>query len=130
MLQLSRHTPQQPGIEPMAAKKTNGNGKTSREIYDKQACICKAFANPKRLELLDLLGSGERVVGDLQKELGISKANMSQHVTVLRSSGVISTRREGKQFYCSLAIPEVKDACKLIRNVLRAQIDQLRKSAV
>lgn len=130
MLQLSRHTPPQLGIEPMAAKKSNGNARASREIYEKQACICKAFANPKRLELLDLLGSGERVVGDLQKELGISKANMSQHVTVLRSAGVISTRREGKQFYCSLAIPEVKDACKLIRNVLRAQLNQLRKSAV
>jgi ArsR family transcriptional regulator len=118
----------------MAAKKvngkTNGNGKANREIYVKQACICKAFANPVRLELLDLLGSGERIVGDIQKELGISKANMSQHVNVLRSAGVITTRRDGKQFYCSLAIPEVKDACKLIRNVLRAQIDQIRKSVI
>lgn len=130
MLQLSRHTQSEPGIEAMASKKTNGHGKVNREIYIKQACICKAFANPVRLELLDLLGTGERVVGDLQKELGISKANMSQHVTVLRSAGVITTRREGKQFYCSLAIPEVKDACKLIRNVLRAQIDQIRRSVL
>lgn len=130
MLQLSRHTQPLLGTDPMAAKKANGSAKTNREIYEKQACICKAFANPKRLELLDLLGNGERIVGDLQKELGISKANMSQHVTTLRSAGVVATRREGKQFYCSLAIPEVKDACKLIRNVLRAQIEQIRKSPV
>jgi DNA-binding transcriptional ArsR family regulator len=103
-------------------KSCSGNGKLSREIFERQAVICKAFANPIRLELLDLLGKGEWIVGDLQKELGISKANMSQHIAVLKAAGVISTRREGKQFHCSLTIPEVKQACQLIHNVLRAQV--------
>jgi len=35
---------------------------------------------------------------------------------------VLATRREGKQIYCSLAMPEVKQACQLIRKVLQAQI--------
>lgn len=105
-----------------AMKSSSGNGKPNREIFERQAVICKAFANPIRLEMLDLLGRGEWVVGDLQKELGISKANMSQHIAVLKASGVIETRRDGKHFYCSLTIPEVKQACQLIHNVLRAQI--------
>jgi len=107
-------------------KQSNGNGKTSREIFEKQAMLCKAFANPIRLEILDLLGKGDCVVGDMQKELGISKANMSQHISVLKGAGVVAIRRDGKQFYCSLAIPEVKQACQLIHNVLRAQVHKER----
>jgi ArsR family transcriptional regulator, virulence genes transcriptional regulator len=105
-----------------AMKQSNGNGKISREIFEMQAMICKSFANPIRLEILDLLGKREWVVGDMQKELGISKANMSQHISVLKGAGVVAIRREGKQFYCSLTIPEVKQACQLIHNVLRAQV--------
>lgn len=92
------------------------------EIFERQAQICKAFAHPGRLRILDLLGKGERGVSDLQRELGFSKTSLSQQIAILRSAGVLSTRRNGKQIYCSLAIPEVKEACHLIREVLRAQI--------
>ena len=92
------------------------------EIFERQAQICKAFAHPGRLRILDLLGKGERGVSDLQKELGFSKTSLSQQISILKSAGVLSTRRNGKQIYCSLAIPEVKQACQLIREVLRAQI--------
>lgn len=92
------------------------------EIFDRQARICKAFAHPGRLHILDLIGNGERGASDLQKELGLSKTNISQQISVLKSAGVLVTRRNGKQIYCSLAIPEVKQACKLIREVLTAQI--------
>lgn len=96
--------------------------KVDMEIFERQARICKAFAHPARLQILDLLGQGELAVSDLQDVLRISKTNMSQHMAVLKSVGVLSTRREGKQVYCSLALPEVKQACQLIRKVLRAQI--------
>jgi ArsR family transcriptional regulator len=92
------------------------------EIFERQARICKAFAHPGRLRILDLLGKGERGVSDLQRELGISKTSISQQISILKSAGVLVTRRNGKQIYCSLAIPEVKEACQLIRGVLRAQI--------
>lgn len=95
---------------------------TDDEIFERQAQICKAFAHPGRLRILDLLGQGERGVSELQKELGISKTSLSQQISILKSAGVLSTRRNGKQIYCSLAIPEVKQACHLIREVLRAQI--------
>ena len=92
------------------------------EIFERQAQICKAFAHPGRLRILDLLGQGERGVSELQKELGFSRTTLSQQISILKSAGVLSTRRNGKQIYCSLAIPEVKQACQLIREVLRAQI--------
>jgi len=95
------------------------------EIYERQARICKAFAHPGRLQILDLLGEGERRVSELQEALGISKTSLSQHLSVLKSAGVLATRREGKQIYCSLAMPEVKQACQLIRRVLQAQIAKI-----
>jgi ArsR family transcriptional regulator len=97
------------------------------EIYERQVRICKAFANTTRLQILDLLGKREHGVSELQRRLGVTNANLSQHLAILRGAGIISTRREGQQIYCSLAIPEVKQACQLIRGVLRAQIRNGRK---
>jgi DNA-binding transcriptional ArsR family regulator len=96
--------------------------KRDTEIFERQAHICKAFAHPGRLQILDLLGQGERGVSELQEALGISKTSISQHLSILKSAGVLATRRDGKQIYCSLAMPEVKQACRLIRKVLQAQI--------
>ena len=101
---------------------TKSKKSTEDEIFERQARICKAFAHPGRLRILDLLGDGERGISDLQKELGVTKTNISQQISILKSAGVLATRRNGKQIYCSLAIPEVKQACTLIRKVLHAQI--------
>ncbi len=103
-------------------KNRNGNHKLEEELYERRAGICKAFANPIRLKILDLVAQRSRPVSDLHQRLGISEANLSQHLAVLRAAGVISTQRRGKQVHCSLAIPEVKQACALISDVLRAQV--------
>ncbi len=92
------------------------------EIFERQVLICKAFANSTRLRMLDLLGRHDWSAADLQKTLGVSKANLSQHVMVLKSAGVIVRRRQGREVIFSLAMPEVKQACQLIQHVLRAQI--------
>jgi DNA-binding transcriptional ArsR family regulator len=95
------------------------------EVFERQAAICRAFAHPKRLQLLDMLGRGEQRISSVQKALGISKANLSQHLAILKAAGVVSARRSGRD--CSLTLPEVKKACHLIREVLRGQIRRQRK---
>lgn len=80
--------------------------------------------------MLDLIAQHSRRGSELQHALGVSTANLSQHLAVLKGAGVVVTRREGKQVQCSLAMPEVKQACHLIRKVLRAQIRNGRKLAV
>jgi ArsR family transcriptional regulator len=97
------------------------------EIYERQAVICKAFANPTRLHLVEMLMRGERWAAELQQGLGISKANLSQHLAVLKSAGVVATRREGKQLHCGLAVPEVRQAMMVLRNVLKAQSKESRR---
>jgi len=102
-------------------------------IYELQVRICKAFANVTRLRLLDLLGAKETSGSELQQRLGITAVNLSQHLSVLKSAGVVTTRRDGRQIYCSLAMPEVKLACEQVRQVIRTQIERssasLKKSS-
>lgn len=120
-----------PSSEPRKRKTNSRQSATiDFEVFERQAVICKAFAHPKRLQLLDLLGQGEFQVAELQKHLDVSKANMSQHLSVLKSAGVVNTRRAGNHVFCSLAIPEVTNACHLLREVLRSQVRQQRKFTV
>ncbi len=99
-------------------------------VYEMQVRICKAFANPIRLHMLDLLSKREHSVSELHRVLKITIPNVSQHLAVLRSAGVVETRREGRQIICSLTLPEVKQACQLIRDVLRAQVRQERNLVI
>ena len=114
--------------EEMPAKATTRD--TDEQIYEMQVRICKAFANTTRLRMLDLLAKGEHSVSDIQNQLELSAPNISQHLAILKAAGVVSTRRDGKQILCSLTIPEVKQACGLIREVLRAQVRNGRKLVV
>jgi ArsR family transcriptional regulator len=91
-------------------------------VFERQSAICKAFANPIRLFILHELGKHDCAVSDLQKMLDISVPNLSQHLAILKSAGVVVTRRQGKRVFCSIPIVEVKQACELIHNVLRRQI--------
>ena len=91
-------------------------------IYEMQVRICKALANPTRMRILDLLGKKTYTVSGLQRELGIPLANVSVQLATLRSAGVVVTEKKGKQVFCSLALPEVRQACHFIRRVLRAQV--------
>jgi ArsR family transcriptional regulator len=103
-------------------KRSNGH-----EIYERQSVICKAFANPTRLHLIDLLSKGDRWAAELQESLGISKANLSQHLAILKSAGVVATHREGKQLSCGISMPEVKQATALLRTMLKSQVRENRR---
>ncbi len=117
-------------IAPRSKPKAQRASNTDRLIYQRQSEICKAFANPVRIQILEMLGERARYVSELLEELGISKPNLSQHLAILRNSGVVATNRVGKQLLCTLALPEVKTACELIRNVLRKQLIEGRKLVV
>jgi DNA-binding transcriptional ArsR family regulator len=93
-----------------------------QELFEREATICRAVANPTRLRLLDTLANHEYSVSELQKRLGLSNPNLSQHLAVLRSSGVVMAYRRGSHVFCSLQLPEVKEALQTLRKMLRAQI--------
>jgi ArsR family transcriptional regulator, arsenate/arsenite/antimonite-responsive transcriptional repressor len=67
-----------------------------------------AFANPTRLRILQRLGEvGEENVNDLALHLHMSQPRISWHLRMLRVGGVIRTRREGRQMYCSLDVENI-----------------------
>jgi len=77
-----------------------------------------AFANPTRLRILERLGKvGEENVNDLAAHLRMSQPRISWHLRMLRVGGVVRTRREGRQVYCSLDIDNIARE--------RAQLDEL-----
>jgi len=76
------------------------------------------FANPTRLRILQRLGeAGEENVNDLAVHLHMSQPRISWHLRMLRLGGVIRTRREGRQVYCSLDVENIARE--------RARLDQL-----
>lgn len=76
-------------------------------LYEQFARIGHALSTPKRLEILDLLGQGERSVEVLAGEANLGVPNASQHLKVLRSARLVNSRREGAFVYYRLAHPAV-----------------------
>jgi ArsR family transcriptional regulator len=93
-------------------------------LYDLHAAICKAFANPSRLRIVEALADGECTVSRLVEQLGISKSNVSQHLGIMREKGVVEYRREGGHVFYRLANPKVLQACRLMREVLLEQFER------
>ena len=93
-------------------------------LYRMQAGICRVLAHPRRLQILDLLAGGERSSQELQRELGISKMNLSQHLTLMKHAGLVESRTEGRSAMHRLAFREIKDACGMIRTVLAARLER------
>ncbi|MGQ0609112.1 MAG: ArsR/SmtB family transcription factor [Chloroflexota bacterium] len=81
------------------------------------AGIARALADPKRLCVLEQLADGERSVSDLSRDVGCQVPNMSQHLSVLRSAGLVATRREGTTVLYRLVDARVLDAYRLLQQV-------------
>jgi len=89
--------------------------------FNQYAGVCSCLANPKRLDIINLLKNGEKPVAWLLKRTRLLKANLSQHLKVLRSKGMVTTRREGLTIYYRIANPKLIKACDLIREVMKDQ---------
>lgn len=66
------------------------------------ANLLKTLSHPARLMIVCTLVEGEFSVGELEEKLDLHQPHLSQHLTVLRGSGIVATRREGKQIFYSL----------------------------
>ena len=81
------------------------------------ASVARALADPKRLCVVERLASGEQSVSELSREVGCQVPNMSQHLAVLRSAGLVASRREGSTVFYRLVDDRVLDAYKLLQDV-------------
>lgn len=91
-------------------------------LYQRHAEMCKVFASPTRLAIINTLREGEMNVGDLARRLGVAKANLSQHLAIMRGQGILAARKEGNHVFYRLANPKLLQACDLLREILIEQI--------
>lgn len=93
-----------------------------QEAYTKNANIYKILSNSKRLEILNILKIGETSVLTLLKITKLSKANLSQHLALMRHNGLVQTRREGLNIYYRIVDPRIVEPCKILHNLRRKQL--------
>jgi ArsR family transcriptional regulator len=99
-------------------------------VFEMQADICKVFSHPKRLHVLCLLKDGEKSFGELLSATGLSKASLSQHLTVLRDRGVVIDRRQGQNLFFAVADRKITAACELMHEFLCDQVSERQSIAL
>ena len=98
------------------------------DFYCLHSEICKTLANPKRQMILDSLRDGEVSVSEIASRTGIPQATLSQHLSILRSRGVVRTRRAGSSVYYSITNPKIIVAFDLITEVMRETAEAQARS--
>ncbi len=86
-------------------------------IRQRSAAVAKALSDPKRLCVLQSLANGELSVHELSDTVGCHVPNMSQHLAVLRNSGLVLTRRDGNAIFYRLADQRILEACRLLESI-------------
>ena len=97
----------------------------TNEIEVIQATLLRTLASVHRLRIIHLLGRGPLEVRELEVELGLPQATVSQHLSVMRGVGLVSATRDGRTVRYELTDPEILAACDLMRNVLVRRLSAL-----
>jgi rhodanese-related sulfurtransferase/DNA-binding transcriptional ArsR family regulator len=96
-------------------------------LYEQLARVGKALAAPRRLELVELLGQAPRTVEALAEQTGMSIANTSQHLQVLRAGGLVESEREGTFVTYRLASPQVAELSLRLRALAETRLAEMER---
>lgn len=94
--------------------------------------VFNAIAEPRRREILESLGRGERVVGELVEELGLAQPSVSKHLAVLRAVGLVAVSRRGRERVYRVEAGGIRAVHRWARQFEKLwdhQIDRIRKRA-
>ena len=93
-----------------------------KDLYKIHAEMCKVFSNSTRLEILNLLRDKEMSVTELIEKTKLSQANISQHLSIMKSKGIVTSSRKGKNIYYRLTKLKIIKAFDIIREVLSERL--------
>lgn len=96
----------------------------SDDFYCLHSELCKTLANEKRQRILGCLRNGEMTVSQLREATGIPQATLSQHLGILRSKGVVESRRDGGHVHYSISNPKIIQAFDLITEVMVESLEK------
>ena len=94
-----------------------------KELYKIHAEMRKVFSNPTRLEILNLLRDKDMSVTELIDKTKLTQANISQHLSIMRSKGIVNFDRKGKNIYYELTNPKIIKAFDIIKEVLSERLN-------
>jgi rhodanese-related sulfurtransferase/DNA-binding HxlR family transcriptional regulator len=104
-------------------------GEAKAALFDAIALMGKAFASPRRLELIDLLAQGSRSVEELASASGQSNANTSQHLQALHAAGLVTRRRDGVRVRYALAGDDVLTLWLALREASATRLAEVQRAA-
>jgi len=105
------------------------SSEAKQALFEAIALMGKAFASPRRLELLDLLAQAPRGVEELAEQSGQSVANASQHLQALHAAGMVTRTREGTRVRYALAGEEALRLWLALRDASAARLAEVERAA-
>jgi ArsR family transcriptional regulator len=100
----------------------------NKKLYQRRADILKALAHPSRLLMVDVLHQrGELCVCDLEEVVGSDQSTVSKHLSILKQSGIIDLRRDGRNSMYRLARPCVMEFFTCIEQVMKENLKEQRE---
>ena len=97
------------------------------QLFEKQAAIAKAIAHPVRVAVLDYLKPGEQCVCDIAEVVGTERSNLSKHLSIMTTAGVLQSRKDGLKVMYSIKTPCVLRFLDCIKECLREQMAEQQK---
>ncbi len=99
----------------MTAQKRQASSAIARKLdFDLEAAFLKVLAHPVRLRILEALSEGPLCVKDLWTRLELPQATVSQHLSMLRSRGVLESERRATSVFYFIDNPTAKKIVKLL----------------
>ena len=93
-------------------------------FYERRAAIAKALGHPSRLMIVDALQEGERCVCELTELVGADQSTVSRHLAVLKSAGLVDTRKEGPMIFYRLRVQCLEGFFSCIETVVRHGLER------
>ena len=87
----------------------------------------RVLGEPMRIKLLDRLREGDATVGELQEALGASQQNVSKHLGILLSAGMVARTKDGNHSRYSISDPSVFELCAEVCGGVRRQLQELEE---
>ncbi|MBV6459573.1 MAG: putative HTH-type transcriptional regulator [Fimbriimonadaceae bacterium] len=89
-----------------------------------KANVFRVLAHPTRIHIVECLRDGELTVGAILEQVPVEAANASQHLSVLRSMGLVTNRKEGNQVYYSLRDPLLIEVLDIMKRYFRTHLEE------
>lgn len=88
-----------------------------KTVYARNAELYKLLAHPARLEILNILKVQEASLAQLTETLGLAKANISQHLAILKMARVVSVHRNKGEAIYNIVNPDIVAPCKILKDL-------------